>query len=157
MELAKFIKEQKTINILKMGQRFYLDENDLDGQFDRLNNNLFEMLDFAYIHEDMVNTIEELIGEWAKGELHKQYRDLLDIWQNMEEDEKLMYEDGDAYIRMDNSRWWSESFNDLEINIKKIFIERYRLTIALCMFSNTYDYEILQKSIETSWLDYQPE
>ena len=24
------------------------------------------MLDFAYLHEDMVNTIEELMNEWGK-------------------------------------------------------------------------------------------
>ena len=48
-----------------MGQRFYIDENDLNGQFDRLDRNLMEMLEFAYLHEDMVNTIEQLMSEWG--------------------------------------------------------------------------------------------
>ncbi len=49
-----------------MPQRFYIDESDLNGQLTKLDENLFGMLDFAYLHEDMVNTIEELMSEWGK-------------------------------------------------------------------------------------------
>ncbi len=60
-----------------MGQEFYLDEKDLNGQFTRLNTNLNEMLEFAYIHEDMVNTIDELVNDWAKENLTQEYQKLL--------------------------------------------------------------------------------
>ena len=60
-----------------MGQQFYLDENDLNGEFERFNANLYEMMEFAYIHEDMVNTIEELVNDWAKNNLTLEYQKLL--------------------------------------------------------------------------------
>ena len=49
-----------------MPQRFYFDENDLNGTVEKLSNNLNDMLDFAYLHEDMVNTIDELMSDWVK-------------------------------------------------------------------------------------------
>ena len=48
-----------------MPQRFYFDEKDLDGTVNKLDRNLMEMLDFAYLHEDMVNTIEQLMSDWG--------------------------------------------------------------------------------------------
>ena len=138
-----------------MGQQFYLDENDLNGQFERLNANLYEMMEFAYIHEDMVNTIEELVNEWAKDNLTQEYQKLIVYWDEMSEDEKTSYSDVEDFIQMDCTRWWVDSFPDLEVELKKKFIERFRLTVGVCMSSITFDYETIKESIEKYWKDYQ--
>ena len=138
-----------------MGQQFYLDENDLNGQFERLNANLYEMMEFAYIHEDMVNTIEELVNDWAKNNLTLEYQKLLGYWDEMSEDEKSMYEDAEDLIQMDYTRWWVDSFPDLEVELKKKFIERFRLTVGVCLSSNTYDYETIKDNIDKYWEDYK--
>ena len=49
-----------------MPQEIYMNESDLNGTLTKLDENLFGMLDFAYLHEDKVNTINELISEWCK-------------------------------------------------------------------------------------------
>jgi hypothetical protein len=138
-----------------MGQQFYLDENDLNGQFERLNANLYEMMEFAYIHEDMVNTIEELVNEWAKDNLTLEYQKLLGYWDEMSEDEKSSYSDAEDFIQMDCTRWWLDSFPDLEVELKKKFIERFRLTVGVSMSSNTFDYDTIKGNIEKYWIDYQ--
>jgi diphthamide synthase subunit DPH2 len=138
-----------------MGQQFYLDENDLNGQFERLNANLYEMMEFAYIHEDMVNTIEELVNEWAKDNLTLEYQKLIVYWDEMSEDEKTSYSDVEDFIQMDCTRWWVDSFPGLEVELKKKFIERFRLTVGVCMSSSTYDYDTIKGNIEKYWVDYQ--
>ena len=138
-----------------MGQQFYLDENYLNGQFERLNANLYEMMEFAYIHEDMVNTIEELVNEWAEDNLILEYQKLLGYWDEMSEDEKSMYKDAEDFIQMDCTRWWVDSFPDLEIELKKKFIERFRLTVGVCMSSITLDCETIKENIEKYWRDNQ--
>ena len=137
-----------------MGQQFYLDENDLNGQFERLNANLYEMMKFAYIHEDMVNTIEELVNEWAKDNLTQEYQKLLGYWDEMSEDEKSSYSDAEDFIQMDCTRWWVDSFPDLEVELKKKFIERFRLTVGVSMSSNTFDYDTIKGNIEKYWVNY---
>jgi hypothetical protein len=138
-----------------MAQQFYLDENDLNSQFDRLKANLYEMMEFAYIHEDMVNTIEELVNEWAKDNLTLEYQKLLGYWDEMSEDEKSSYSDAEDFIQMDCTRWWVDSFPDLEVELKKKFIERFRLTVGVSMSSNTFDYDTIKGNIEKYWIDYQ--
>lgn len=138
-----------------MGQHFYLDENDLNGQFERLNANLYEMMEFAYIHEDMVSTIEALVDEWAKDNLTKEYQKLLGYWDEMSEGEKSGYKDAEDFIQMDCTRWWVDSFPDLEVELKKKFIERFRLTVGVCMRSNTYNYETIKDTIDKYWEDYK--
>ena len=137
-----------------MGTHFYLDENDLNGQFTRLNNNLNEMMEFAYIHEDMVNTIEELVNDWAKENLTKEYQKVLVSWDEISEKEKAEYTDVEDYIQNYHSRWWVYSFPDLEVDLKKKFIQRFRLTVILCMRSSTYDSKKIKESIEKDWEDY---
>ncbi len=134
-----------------MGQRFYLDENNLEGQLKRLNTNLYEMMEFAYIHEDIVNIIEQLIGEWAKDNLKDEYQKLIGYWDEMSEDEKSMYEGAEDFIQMDCTRWWLDSFSDVELELKKKFIERFRLTVAICIFSSSYDIDINREKIEREW------
>jgi hypothetical protein len=138
-----------------MGQQFYLDENNLNGQFERLNANLYEMMEFAYIHEDIVNTIEELVNEWAKDNLTQEYQKLIAYWNEMSEDEKSSYSDAEDFIQMDCTRWWVDSFPDLDVELKKKFIERFRLTVGVCMSSSTFDYDTIKGNIEKYWVDYQ--
>lgn len=132
-----------------MPQRFYLDESDLRGQVDKLDRNLYEMLDFAYLHEDMVNTVEELMSDWGKENLPT-YSTIVEEYNNLEESEKEFYEDVDEYL-MDFGRWWIEEFDNLDEEGQKLFIQRYRLTIAACLHSDTYDYDSLTEEINTSW------
>ena len=49
-----------------MAQSFYLNESDLKGQLTKLNDTLSNMLEFAFLHEDMVSTIESLMTEWLQ-------------------------------------------------------------------------------------------
>ena len=132
-----------------MPQRFYIDESDLNGQFEKIDNNLFGMLDFAYLHEDMANTIEELMNEWGKEKMPT-YQAIVEEFNSMDEKEKEFYDDIDVYLS-DRGRWWFQEFYNLDDANKKLLIKRYRLTIALCLHAKTYDYESLQQDINNSW------
>ena len=131
-----------------MPQRFYFDENDLDGTLDKLDRNLMEMLDFAYLHEDMVNTIEHLMSDWGKENIPS-YETILEEYNNLPEDQKDWYEDVDEYLREDG-RWYISEFTNMDEKRKTDFIQAYRLTISMCLHSNTYDYETLQNEINES-------
>ena len=133
-----------------MGQRFYIDESDLDGQLTKLDENLWGMLDFAYIHEDVVNTIDVLMGNWFKEDHYGIYKSLIEEYENFDDEGKGYYEDINEWL-MESGRWWFEEFTKLDDNNKKLFIERYRLTISTCLFSNTYDEDELRSTIEESW------
>lgn len=132
-----------------MPQRFYYDENDLDGTLTKLDRNLSDMLDFAYLHEDMVNTIEYLMSDWGKENLPG-YSQIEEDYNNLTDEEKDWYEDLDEYLQEDG-RWWLEEFSSLDNEGKTNFIQRYRLTISYCLHSDTYDYETLQNQINESW------
>ena len=132
-----------------MGQRFYLDEEKLDEQLDKIDNNLFEMLEFAYLHEDMVNTIEELMSDWSKENLTN-YKTILKEWEEMSEDEKEDFDNDINEYLLEFGRWWVELYDKLPDGEKKSLIERYRLTIAVCLNSNTYDYDSLKEIIDES-------
>lgn len=133
-----------------MGQRFYIDESDLDGQLTKLDENLWGMLDFAYIHEDMTNTIDVLMGEWFKENYPEVYGILEDEYLDLDESDKEFYEDITEWL-MESGRWWFEEFTKLDDEGKKLFIERYRLTISTCLHSNTYDDDKLRSDIDESW------
>lgn len=133
-----------------MPQRFYLDKQNLDEQLEKIDSNLFQMLDFAYLHEDMVNTIEELMSDWAKENLNT-YQTIIQEWEEMSEEEKEYFDDIDEYMMSELGRWWIEDFNKLSDEDKKTFILRYRLTIATCLFTSTYDMDSIKESIEESW------
>lgn len=132
-----------------MGQRFYIDENDLSGQFNRLDRNLMEMLEFAYLHEDMVNTIEQLMSEWGENNLNG-YQELKDEFDALPEDQKDYYDEFEDYL-FEMGRWWISEFDNLDDENKKNFIERYRLTIVCCLHSDTYDVEKIREEIEGAW------
>jgi hypothetical protein len=132
-----------------MPQRFYLDKENLDKELEKIDNNLFDMLDLAYLHEDMVNTIESLMSDWCKENLNI-LETLQTEFDELPEDTKKYYSDFDEYLS-DSGRWWMESFNQLNDQEKENFIQRYRLTIACCLHSNTYDEETIKETIEESW------
>ena len=56
------------------------------------------MLEFAYLQDDMVSTIEFLMSAWCKENLNT----------------------------LEDSRWWMETFNQLSNEGKEKFIQRYR-------------------------------
>ena len=133
-----------------MGQRFYIDENDLNGQLDRLDRNLMEMLEFAYLHEDMVNTIEQLMSEWGVENLSG-YQQLRDEYDALSEEDKEYYDEFEDFL-FEAGRWWIGEFDNLEdVNEKKNFIERYRLTIVCGLHSDTYDVDKIREEIEGAW------
>jgi len=132
-----------------MPQRFYFDETDLNGTLEKMDRNLMEMLDFAYLHEDMVNTIEELMSDWGKENLPS-YSEIIEEYENMDEEQKKWYDDVDEYLS-EFGRWWIESFEKLDDEMKKNFIHRYRMTIATCLHSNTYMYEDLMNEVNESY------
>ena len=133
-----------------MGQRFYIDESNLEGQLEKLDENLWGMLEFAYIHEDMTNTIDGLMGDWFKEEHPEVYDSIEDEYNNLDESDKEFYEDIDEWL-MESGRWWMDEFTKLDDEGKKQFIQRYRLTISTCLHSNTYNDEELRSNIDESW------
>lgn len=132
-----------------MPQRFYLDTENLNQQFEKIDINLYQMLDFAYLHEDTVNTIESLMSDWAKENLNS-YQSIVEDWEKMSEDDKEYFDDIDEYMMSEMGRWWMQDFNNLSDEDKKMIILRYRLTIAICLHSNTYGEELMQE-IEQAW------
>lgn len=132
-----------------MPQRFYFDETDLNGTLEKMDRNLMEMLDFAYLHEDMVNTIESLMSDWGKENLPS-YSEIIEEYENMDEEQKKWYDDVDEYLS-EFGRWWIELFDKLDDEMKKNFIHRYRMTIATCLHSNTYMYEDLMNEVNESY------
>jgi hypothetical protein len=132
-----------------MPQRFYFDETDLNGTLEKMDRNLMDMLDFAYLHEDMVNTIEELMSDWGKENLPS-YSEIIEEYENMDEEQKKWYDDVDEYLS-EFGRWWIESFDKLDDEMKKNFIHRYRMTIATCLHSDTYMYETLMEEVNESY------
>jgi hypothetical protein len=132
-----------------MPQRFYLDKENLDTELEKVDTNLFQMLDLAYLHEDMVNTIETLMSEWCKENLNT-YQNIEKEFSELSDDDKKYYSDIDEYLS-DMGRWWIESFSQLSDDDKETFIQRYRLTIACCLHTNTYDEETIKETIEDSW------
>ena len=100
-----------------MGQRFYIDENDLNGQLDRLDRNLMEMLEFAYLHEDMVNTVEQLMSEWGVENLSG-YQQLRDEYDALSEEDKEYYDEFEDFL-FEAGRWWIGEFDNLEDDNEK--------------------------------------
>ena len=132
-----------------MPQRFYIDDSDLKGQLTKLDENLYEMLDFAYLHEDMVNTIDELMSEWGKLNITT-FKSRVEEYNNLPKDQKQYYDNIDEWLS-ENQRWWLYEFDNLSDESKKIFIQRYRLTISICLHSSTFDYKVLNENIEKGW------
>ena len=132
-----------------MPQEIYMNESDLNETLTKLDENLFGMLDFAYLHEDMLNTIYELMSDWCK-ENAPTYNKRIEEFNNLPEDQKEWYENINDWLN-EEGRWWIAEFDRLDDKNKKLFLQRYRLTISYCLHSSTYDYESLKKDIEKGW------
>tara|TARA_B110000259_G_scaffold49287_1_gene57661 strand:- start:987 stop:1391 length:405 start_codon:yes stop_codon:yes gene_type:complete len=130
-----------------MPQSFNLNESDLKGQLTKLNDTLSNMLEFAFLHEDMVTTIESLMTEWAI----KVFRDKLDTFKknydSLPKSEKEIYSDFDEFM-YDHSLWWLDQDSDENL---KMVIKRFRLTIGVCLYSSSYNEDSLKEKIESNW------
>ena len=132
-----------------MPQRFYLDQRDLKGQLTRLDDTLSNMLEFAFLHEDMVSTIESLMNEWSVEVFPNKLDEFKKDYDSLPESEKGFYPDFDEFM-YDHSLWWLDQESDKNL---KMVIERLRLTIGVCLHSSTYDEDSLKEKIESNW-DY---
>lgn len=128
-----------------MPQRFYLDRENLDAQLEKLDTNLYQMLEFAYLHEDMVNTINDLMSEWAQENLNS-FKEIEKEWGELSDQDRHMYENINEFL-FDLGRWWIET-DKLNDDEKINLIERYRITISSCLFSDTYSYETIKEDID---------
>lgn len=128
-----------------MPQRFYLDENDLIGQLERLDKNLYTMLEFAYLHEDMITTIEDLMSEWGSDNL-QYFSEIKKEWEELSDDDKDKYEEFGQFL-YEFGRWWIETDKLTQEEIIKL-INRYQITIATALHSDTYCYETIKENIE---------
>jgi len=133
-----------------MPQRFYLDERDLQGQLTKLDNTLSNMLEFAFLHEDMVSTIESLMTEWAMEVFPNKLDEFKKDYDSLPESEKEFYSDFDEFM-YDYGNWWLDQDSDENL---KMVIERFRLTIGVCLHSSTYNEDSLKGEIESNW-DYE--
>ena len=132
-----------------MGQANYINESNLNGELTKLDENLYSMLDFAYLHEDMVNTINELMSEWGKENIPT-YTSKVEEFNNLPDNQKQCYEYIDDWLS-EEGRWWITAFDEIDDEKKKMFLQRYRLTISCCLHSSTYDYESLKEDVEKGW------
>ena len=130
-----------------MPQSFNLNESDLKGQLTKLNDTLSNMLEFAFLHEDMVSTIESLMTEWAT----KVFRDKLDTFKknydSLPKSKKEIYSDFDEFL-YDHRLWWLDQDSDENL---KMVIKRFRLTIGVCLYSSSYNIDSLKEKIESNW------
>jgi len=132
-----------------MPQYYNPDKENLDAELDKMDTNLYQMLEQGLLHEDMLSTIESLISEWCKENLNT-YESLKKEFEELSVDDKKYYADMDEYIQ-EMGRWWIETFNQLSNEDKETFLQRYNVTIACCLNSNTYNEETIKESIEDSW------
>ena len=132
-----------------MPQYYNPDKENLDSELEKMDTNLYQMLEQGLLHEDMLSTIESLISEWCKENLNT-YETLKKEFEELSVDDKKYYSDIDEYIQQ-MGRWWIETFKQLSNEDKEIFLLRYNVTIACCLNSNTYNEETIKESIEDSW------
>lgn len=132
-----------------MPQYYNPDKENLDSELEKMDTNLYQMLEQGLLHEDMLSTIESLISEWCKENLNT-YETLKKEFEELSVDDKKYYADIDEYIQQ-MGRWWIETFNQLSNEDKETFLQRYNVTIACCLNSNTYNEETIKESIEDSW------
>ena len=132
-----------------MPQYYNPDKENLDSELEKMDTNLYQMLEQALLHEDMLSTIESLISEWCKENLNT-YETLKKEFEELSVDDKKYYADIDEYIQQ-MGRWWIETFKQLSNEDKETFLQRYNVTIACCLNSNTYNEETIKESIEDSW------
>jgi hypothetical protein len=132
-----------------MPQYYNPDKENLDSELEKMDTNLYQMLEQGLLHEDMLSTIESLISEWCKENLNT-YETLKKEFEELSVDDKKYYADIDEYIQQ-MGRWWIETFNQLSNEDKETFLQRYNVTIACCLNSNTYNEETIKESIADSW------
>ena len=132
-----------------MPQYYNPDKENLDSELEKMDTNLYQMLEQGLLHEDMLSTIESLISECCKENLNT-YETLKKEFEELSVDDKKYYADIDEYIQQ-MGRWWIETFKQLSNEDKEIFLLRYNVTIACCLNSNTYNEETIKESIEDSW------
>ena len=53
-----------------MPQYYNPDKENLDSELEKMDTNLYQMLEQGLLHEDMLSTIESLISEWCKENLN---------------------------------------------------------------------------------------
>lgn len=132
-----------------MPQRYYIDKENLNEEFDRIDKFPYELENFAIIHEDMTNTIENLMSIYSKDKLQA-YEDYVNEYEELPSEDKEYYEDADDYIWQNiGSRWWVDSYYDLSDVEKEEFLIRYRNTIACCVYSDTYNQDTIWEEIES--------
>ena len=79
------------------------------------------------------------------------YQQLRDEYDALSEEDKEYYDEFEDFL-FEAGRWWIGEFDNLEdVNEKKNFIERYRLTIVCCLHSDTYDVDKIREEIEGAW------
>ena len=132
-----------------MPQYYNPDKENLDSELDKMNTNLYQMLDQGLLHEDMVSTIEFLISEWCKENLNT-YKTLKKEFDDLSEDDKKYYADFDEYVQQ-MGRWWIDTFHQLTNQDKETFLQRCNVTIACCLNSHTYNEQTIKETIEESW------
>ena len=132
-----------------MPQPYNPDNENLDLELEKMDTNLYHMVEQGLMHEEVLMTIESLISEWSKENLNA-YQTLEKEFEELSKEDRKYYEDIDEYIQ-EKGRWWIEIFNQLTTEEKVKFLHRYNLTISCCLHSDTYDEETIKDSIEKGW------
>ena len=81
-----------------MPQYYNPDKENLDSELEKMDTNLYQMLEQGLLHEDMLSTIESLISEWCKENLNT-YETLKKEFEELSVDDKKYYADIDEYIQ----------------------------------------------------------
>lgn len=137
-----------------MPQFYNPDKENLDLELEKMDTNLYQMIEQGLMHEDMLMIIESLVSDWCKQNLStfiNAYQTFEKEFEELSHDDKKYYADIDEFIQEKGNRWWIETFNQATNEEKETFLHRYNQTISCCLHSNTYDFQTIQETIENSW------
>ena len=137
-----------------MPQYYNPDKENLDLELEKMDTNLYQMVEQGLLHEDMLMIIEALVSEWCKENLSSfinTYQTFEKEFEELSNEDKKYYADIEEFIQEKGNRWWIETFNQTTNEEKETFLHRYNLTISCCLHSNTYNEQTIKETIEHSW------
>jgi hypothetical protein len=137
-----------------MPQHYRPDKENLDLELEKMDTNLYQMVEQGLMHEHMIMIIDSLVSDWCKENLStfiNTYQNFEKEFEELSDDDKKYYADIDEFIQEKGNRWWIETFYHATNEEKETLLHRYNLTISCCLHSTTYDYQTIQETIEHYW------
>lgn len=131
-----------------MGQYIDITRENVQEQFDKLDSWLNDTVwKWAFLHEDMQNTIENCMCRWFKETENEFY--LQKVKEFEESEDKDDYDDMEEWLFSNyGSRWWVDIMYEGDDLDKYELLWRYRNTIMSALNSNTYNEDEIYDDID---------